>query len=235
MDSYRLAVIAHISAGSIALILFWTAGLMKKGTPVHRKVGQVYLLAMLGILLSGVPLVSAAFARGQVYGGLFLGYLLLLVSHSCWSAWRSIRDRRDRRRYFGPVFWFLTALVATAGVSISALGLSVGSGLLSTFGLVGLSVGIGAWRGWKRASNDPKWWLKEHYGAMIGNGVATHIAFLGVGLRKLLPAVDSGSLQLFAFTAPLFVAMAAAWWLNRKYGGKPAPRQRVDVTTAVEA
>lgn len=234
MDSYRIAVIAHISAGSIALILFWTAGLMKKGTPVHRKVGQVYLLAMLGILLSGVPLVSAAFARGQVYGGLFLGYLLLLVSHGCWSAWRSIRDRRDRNRYFGPVYWFLTALVSIAGVSISVLGLSVGSGLLSIFGLVGLSLGIGAWRSWRRADNDPKWWLKEHYGAMIGNGVATHIAFLGIGLRKLLPAVDSGSLQLFAFTAPLIVAVVAAWWLNRKYGGKPGPR-RVATSIAAEA
>lgn len=232
MDSYRIAVIAHIASGSIALILFWTAGFMKKGTPVHRKIGQVYLLAMLGILLTGIPLVTTAFARGEVYGGIFLSYLLLLVSNSCWSSWRAIRDRRDSKRYFGLVYWFLVGLVTFAGSSVSLLGLNIGSGLLSVFGLVGLSVGIGALRSWRRADSDPKWWLKEHYGAMIGNGVATHIAFLGIGLRKALPAFDGGSLQLFAFTAPVVVAIAAGFWLDRKYGGKPAKKRVAKQTGA---
>jgi len=175
--------------------------------------------------LTGIPLVTTAFARGEVYGGIFLAYLLLLVTNSCWSTWRAIRDRRDRKRYFGLVYWFLAGLVTVVGTSVSLLGLNIGSGLLSVFGLVGVSAGIGALRSWRRADTDPKWWLKEHYGAIIGNGVATHIAFLGIGLRKAMPGFDAGSLQLFAFTAPLIVAIAAGLWLNRKYGGKPAKRQ----------
>ena len=51
----------------------------------------------------------------------------------------------------------------------------------------------------------------------------THIAFLGIGLRKAVPALDPGSLQLLAFTAPIGVAIAAGWWLNRKYGKPAAP------------
>ncbi len=232
MDTYRIAVITHIAAGSIALILFWTAGLMNKGTPVHRKVGQGYLLAMLAVVLTGVPLVSASFARGQVYGGLFLGFLLLLVTTSCWMSWRAIRDRRDRKRYFGLVFWFLAGLTAVAGASVSLLGMNIGSGLLSIFGLVGVSIGIGAVRGWRRAGNDPKWWLKEHYGAMIGNGVATHIAFLGIGLGRAIPSFDPGKLQLVAFVGPVFVAIIAGFWLNRKYGGKPVKRRVAKPTAA---
>ncbi len=223
MDSYRMAVIAHVVAGSIALILFWTAGLMKKGTPMHRKVGRYYLAAMLSVVLTGVPMVSVIFARGQVYSGLFLSFLLVLVSTSSWSSWRAIRDRRDARRYFGPVYWLLVGLTGMAGASISLIGFNIGSGLFAIFGLVGVSVGISALRAWRRADQDPKWWLKEHYGAMIGNGVATHIAFLGIGLRKAVPSLDPGSLQLLAFTAPIGVAIAAAWWLNRKYGKATAP------------
>jgi hypothetical protein len=223
MDSYRMAVAAHLVAGSIALILFWTAGLMKKGTPLHRKVGRFYLGAMLAVVLTGVPMVSAIFARGQLYNGLFLSFLLLLVSTSCWSSWRAIRDRRDARRYFGPVYWLLVGLTGVAGASISLIGLNIGASLLAIFGLVGVGVGISGVRAWTRADQDPKWWLKEHYGAMIGNGVATHIAFLGIGLRKAVPALDPGTLQLLAFTAPIGVAIAAGWWLNRKYGEATAP------------
>ena len=224
MDLYQAIVYAHIAAGSVALILFWTAGLMKKGTTSHRRVGQFYLLAMVGVMLSGLVMVQAAFNRGQTYAGIFLGFLVLLVATSCWSSWRAIRDRRDRRRYYGLVYWTLTGLTTLVGVSVSALGFNIGATLLAVFGLVGVSVGIGAVRGYVRAQTDPKWWLKEHYGAMIGNGVATHIAFLGIGLRRLLPEADAGGLQLFAFTAPLLFAVIATVWLNRKYGGRRSAR-----------
>jgi hypothetical protein len=157
---------------------------------------------------------------------------VLLVSTSCWSSWRAIRDRHDPRRYFGPVYLLLVGLTLTAGVGISLLGLNIGSSLLSIFGLVGLFVGIGSVRAWHRSGSDPKWWLKEHYGAMIGNGVATHIAFLGIGLRKLIPGADHAALQLFAFTAPLLAAVVAGWWLNRKYGGKRRPAQAQGVVVS---
>ena len=90
--------------------------------------------------------------------------------------------------------------------------------LLQVFGGVGVMGGIGAWTSWRRSATDPKWWLKEHYGAMIGNGVATHIAFFGIGLRSLLPGVDPVLLQNFAWFAPLAASLVAAAWLNRKYG-----------------
>ena len=82
MDLYQAIVYAHIAAGSVALILFWTAGLMKKGTTSHRRVGQFYLLAMVGVMLSGLVMVQAAFNRGQTYAGIFLGFLVLLVATS---------------------------------------------------------------------------------------------------------------------------------------------------------
>ncbi|MCB1609706.1 MAG: hypothetical protein KDI71_22310, partial [Xanthomonadales bacterium] len=69
----------------------------------------------------------------------------------------------------------------------------------------------------------------------IGNGVATHIAFLGIGLRRLLPEADAGGLQLFAFTAPLLFAVIATVWLNRKYGGKAGARSAARVSKSAES
>lgn len=225
MDIATLPLVLHVAAGTVALATFWTAGLVKKGTPLHRRVGQVYLLAMLAIVLTGIPLVLQVTARGQPVGALFLTYLLVLVGNASWSAWRAIRDRRDRAAYFGPMYWFVAALTAGSGLAIIALGLQTGAVLLQVFGGVGVLGGIGALRGWRRSATDPRWWLKEHYGAMIGNGVATHIAFFGIGLRGLLPGVDPQLLQHFAWFTPLAGSLVAAWWLGRKYGRPAAPVQ----------
>ena len=226
MTPYSIIVTVHIVAGALALLLFWTSALMKKGTALHRRIGQVYLLSMLGVIITGVPLAHAILQRGSPIGALFLTYLLLLVSSACWSAWRAIRDRADRRAYFGPMYWFFATVIATCGIGMIVLGQLAGSMLLMVFGGVGVAGGIGAVRSWRRAPGDPKWWLKEHYGAMIGNGVATHIAFVAIGLRTAFPAVDPQLQQAVAWFGPLLAAVIAGWWLGRKYGRSRAPQDR---------
>lgn len=218
MDLATLPLTLHVVAGSLALVTFWSAGLARKGTPLHRRVGQVYLLAMLAIILTGIPLVLQLVNRGQPAGALFLTYLMVLVGNASWSAWRAVRDRRDRAAFYGTMYWFVAMLTAGSGMAIIALGTHAGALLLQVFGAVGVIGGIGAWTSWRRSASDPKWWLKEHFGAMIGNGVATHIAFFGIGLRSLLPGMDPGLLQHLAWFAPLAGAFIAAWWLGRKYG-----------------
>jgi hypothetical protein len=225
MDTYRLILVLHIASGASALLLFWTAALMRKGTPRHRWIGQLYLLSMLGVIISGVPLAHALIGRGQPVGALFLSYLLLLVSSACWNAWRAIRDRGDRRAYFGFTYWFLTVTVGAGGAAMIALGLHAGSALLMVFGSIGVLALLGSVHAWRRAPADPKWWLKEHYGAMIGNGVATHIAFIGVGLRNAIPALDPQLLQAIAWFGPLLGAVIATLWLQRRYG-RSTPRAR---------
>ena len=60
-----------------------------------------------------------------------------------------------------------------------------------------------------RLDAQPRWWLAEHYGAMLGNGVATHVAFLSIGLPRLLPAIDGDALHYLGWFAPL------VWWRCR--------------------
>ncbi|GAB2666526.1 hypothetical protein [Arenimonas aestuarii] len=231
MEPASIPLILHVAAGIVALVSFWTAGLVKKGTPFHRGVGRVYLLAMLGIVLTGVPLVLQLADRGHPVGALFLTYLLVLVGNASWFAWRAIRDRRDRAAFYGPMYWFVVVLTAVSGLAIIALGWQVGSVLLQVFGGVGVVGGIGAFFSWRRSASDPTWWLKEHYGAMIGNGVATHIAFFGIGLRGMLPGVDPQVIQLYSWFTPLAGAVIAGWWLNRKYG-RPAGKTQTSPSSS---
>lgn len=231
MNTYQAIVMLHVAAGTVALATYWTAGLVKKGTPLHRRVGQAYLLAMCGILATGLPMAAAALRADKPNVAAFLAFLLLLVAQACWTAWRAIRDRRSPERFFGKVYWGLTGACVLAGLGMVALGLRIGQPIFAVFGGIGALAGLGALRARRRSATDPKWWLKEHYGAMIGNGVATHIAFFGIGLRSLLPGVDPALLQNFAWFAPLLASFVAAAWLDRKYGRKAATTPRPQAAT----
>lgn len=223
MDAYRWFLLAHVAAGTVALATFWANALMRKGTPLHRRIGRIYLLAMLVVLASGVPLVLALFARGREWTALFLGYILLITGNACWSAWRAIRDRNDRARYYGTTYWVQAAAIGLAGLGIVVAGFSGGVLLMQVFGAVGVFAFFDAVASYRRAPRDPKWWLREHYGAMVGNGIATHIAFFGIGLRNALPGLDPVIAQNVAWLLPLAVGIGAAVWLDRRYGRPRAP------------
>ena len=207
----------HVLAGTIALTTFWAAALMKKGSTWHKRVGKIYLLAMTGVAVTALPLVLAYILEGQWVGAAFLAYLVVLVSHACRLAWLSIRWKRDFARYTGLGYRVSNAVLALSGVAVSVLGLVYGAWILVIFGLIGPLGALEARKFLRSRGADPKWWLKEHYGAMIGNGVATHIAFLQIGLMRLVPELGNTVVQHLAWFGPLAVAFAAGFWLDRRY------------------
>jgi len=219
MDTwYRASLIVHIAAGSIALATFWLAAFLRKGSPRHRRVGQAFLVAMIGVMASGVPLILGMIVRGRADVAVFLAFLLLLTGSGCWNAWSAIRRRREREAHFGGLFWSLAVMNALAGGAIVVLGFRLGALLFQIFGAVGVFFLVDAVLRWRKSAADPAWWLREHYGAMIGNGVATHIAFFSIGLRNAFPGIDPALTQHIAWFGPLAAAFVAAAWLNRRYG-----------------
>lgn len=51
---------------------------------------------------------------------------------------------------------------------------------------------------------------------MLGNGIATHVAFLAIGLPRLLPAIDGTALQYAAWFGPVGVAIIAKRVIDRR-------------------
>ncbi len=207
----------HALVGTVALITFWTAGLARKGSPLHKGVGKLYMIAMIAIVLTAIPLTLSMALRGHWVSATFLAYLVILVSHSCRLAWLAIRYKHDFARYSGRGLRVSASLLTLAGIIVVVIGVQFQAWLLIIFGLIGPLGGWGAWNLVRKGPQSPKWWLKEHYGAMIGNGIATHIAFMQIGLIRLVPELGSSVIQHLAWFGPLVLGLAAGFLLDRRY------------------
>ncbi|TWI13451.1 hypothetical protein [Aerolutibacter ruishenii] len=235
LAAYPAIATVHACIGAVALGAFWAAAFLRKGSPLHRRVGQVYLLAMTGILLTGAAMALGKALQGHVVASSFLGYLLLITAAAVWSSWRAVRDKSDVARYTGPVYVSLGAASFLAGAGVLALGLQKEAPLLVGFSIVGLAVGVDMLRKRLRRAQlarHPLWWRTEHYTAMLGNAVATHIAFLIIGLPKLLPSVGASGLYYAAWFGPLAAAAVAKVWLDRRHRLPPRAVARRGGATA---
>jgi hypothetical protein len=224
MNPYLAFKLVHVALGCVALLSFWTAGIARKGSPLHVAAGKVYLLAMAGLLAATVPMCWLAWFAGHQKMVMFLLYLLVITSTSVWLSWRAIRDRRDWARYTGPVYRALMWLNLASGLAIVGVGLFVAEQMqliIVSFSLIGLL----GFRNMRRFAAQPpteaRWWMRQHLNAMLGNGVATHIAFLSIGLPKLLPWLAGPVFQNVAWLAPLGVSALAGVYLTRKYLAAP--------------
>ena len=210
-------VLPHVLAGSVALLTLWTSGLTRKGSNIHRYSGRVYLTAMALIVITGIPLTLLTSVRGNLPAALFLGYLLILVSFSCMNAWRAVRSKRDFQRYTDSLYRVSAVVLGLCGIAVIGVGVHTGMVILMAFGCIGP---ITAWQAFgliRKGPRDARWWLREHFGAMIGNGIATHIAFLQIGLSSTFKSLDMAMIQNLAWLAPLAVGVIAAVVLGRKY------------------
>jgi hypothetical protein len=228
MTLHEAIALSHAAVGTLALASFWLAAAFRKGSPRHRLVGKIYLLAMVGILATGVPLAAQRFVAGQVTAGAFLAFLLLLTTTTVWASWRSIRDKHDPARYTGGIYRAFALANIAGGASVVLLGLREGDVLLAAFPLLGVLGGIDMLRKRARLARQPRWWITEHYSAMLGNGVATHIAFLAIGLPRLLPQIDGELLHHLAWFGPVAVMLVARVLLDRRWkaASDAAPRPK---------
>lgn len=231
MTAHKLFLYMHVGLGTLALATYWIAALAKKGSGPHRMAGKVYVLAMAGVLLPAIPLSWRALQHFSLTFGLFLFYLLLITGSAVWTAWSAVRRKRDFAAYAGPGFRRLGWANIAAGAAVLGIGAATMQPILLGFSAVGILSGRGKLLLAERGPAHPRWWMGEHIGAVLGCGVATHIAFLLIGLPRLLPAAWNGpGLQTFAWLAPLLVSALAGRALRRKYLPLPANKTAVAKT-----
>lgn len=224
MNLYLVFKLIHAALGCVALVSFWTAGTARKGSPLHVGAGKLYLLAMAGLLAATVPMCWLAWFAGHQKMVMFLLYLLVITSNSVWLSWRAIRDKRDWARYTGPVYRALMWLSLASGIAIVGVALFVAERMqliIASFSLIGILGFVRMRRFAAQPPTEPRWWLRQHLNAMLGNGVATHIAFLSIGLPRLLPILQGPLFQNIAWLAPLGVSALAGVYLGRKYLAAP--------------
>lgn len=217
MRLYELIRWAHIAAGAAALLGFWLTAAVRKGSGLHRRTGQFYLLAMAGVVATAVPIAIRAFMGGEPVRGTFLAYLVVVTLTPNWLAWRAIRDQRDIVAFAGTTYRALALVNIASGAAVLAAGLYYRVALLSGFSLVGLVSGAAMLRFAALRPDGPRWWLVQHYGAVIGGGTAAHIAFLNLGVARLLPPGWGSKAQVVGFFAPVLIALLVRLWLDHRY------------------
>src|SRR5688572_22541426 len=173
----------HLICGLAALILFWIPALTKKGGPRHRAAGRWYVRAMTIITVTGIALALLFLAQGRWQSAAFLLFLGVITGTSLWNGWRVLRAKQDPARYTTAMHSVVALLNIGGGAGMVALGIVAKMPLFYAFGPVGFVIGGGMLGLALRKPQDRKYWLYEHFGGMIGSGIASHVAFLAFGGR----------------------------------------------------
>jgi hypothetical protein len=106
--TYSPLLLAHISAGMIATLFGTVALLVRKGSPLHRKTGDVFVLSMMAMAGSGAYLAVMKSQRFNVFAGVFTFYLVATAALTVM-----------RRRPWTPRVELFLLLVALAAATSS--------------------------------------------------------------------------------------------------------------------
>lgn len=221
MQTYDFIRIGHVAIGTIGLMAFWTTAALPKGTRRHRRIGSLYLFAIVGVALTAIPLAAHAFVSGNDPLGVFLSYLIVVTASGTWIGWRAARTRRSAQIFVGGAYRPVAWLNVLSAMALLATGIATRSLLLTGMSTVGFYIGGRMLRFSRTTTTDRAWWLKHHYTGMVGSGVATHIAFLNLGFTRLVPSPYVPIAHYTAWFGPLLAALVAVWWLDRRYGRHP--------------
>lgn len=230
--TYKILLALHGLAGLVALATYWLAAFARKGSPWHRAVGKTYMIAMLAIVATATPMAIIIALQGKYALAIFLGYLAIVTSTGVWLGWRSIRRKGDQSAFRDRAYLAVALLNLAAAATSATVGAKIGNPLLIGFSAVGFVGGAQMLARRARPIANARWWLKEHYAAMIGCGVATHVAFLQIGfarLAQLLGLQPPAWYGMVGWFLPLGVAIVAGVWINRKY--MPRPRAAAPMPT----
>lgn len=217
---YKTLLTLHGLCGLVALATFWIAAFAKKGSPLHVRSGKVYLASMLGIMVTALPMAAIIGSTGRVGVATFLTYLVVITSTSMWLGRRAVRRKRDQPGFRDRAYLAAAVLNLIAAAVVFAVGVQLSMALLMGFSMIGLVTGTQMLIRRARHLDSPRWWLREHFGAMLGCGVATHVAFLAIGLDRTIRAIGidpPGWYHLIAWFMPLMISLFVGVWLNRKY------------------
>jgi hypothetical protein len=226
---------AHVAGGAVALIAFWVPALTRKGSPRHRAAGRVYVRGMSVVLATSLPLSIVSFVRGNWLGGTFLLYLFVITGAALYSGLRALKSKEGPRHYITPTYIAMAWALVLWGITVLAVGVATETWLLAGFSLIGLTAGPSALAFIRKPPADARFWWYEHFGGMIGTGIAAHVAFLNFGAQRLIPGFNLGDWGMLAWFTPVVIGLVATNRIEAHYRAKFARRPTPGSSPVVES
>lgn len=220
---HQILLYIHILVGAAALVLFWIPMAAKKGSPSHKKLGNLYAYAMYVVSISGIimcimvliaPLTIksklAVLDAEQLNGALlqarlfatFLLALSLLVFVSIKHGLLVLVAKHNRALLKTPFHLFSVASLTLSGVVVLYFGLMQNHTLYMIFGVLCSVTGVSIYHYIFKAQIKERQWIIEHLSAFVGSGIAVYTAFFAVGGRHLLSELLPGQWQVLPWVLP---------------------------------
>ncbi|HMG93521.1 MAG TPA: hypothetical protein VK589_25865 [Chryseolinea sp.] len=232
--NYSSILHIHTMIGVVVLTSFWVTAFSKKGGRVHRISGKIYLVGILVIIVSVIPMIVLALQQknnGQAIG---LAFLSVMTFVAAWIASQSIARKREIETYRNKMFVTLALALSAFGLVVLALNILHWSFLYIFFACTGLTLAGSMWFIIFKKEVNPGWHLSQHLNGVALLFAATHGSFLRFGLTKLIPLIpDSKEFNTFAQTTVILLALLLRLTLGKWYVKKFFPKVRKPESVAV--
>ena len=227
--AFSILLWSHVTAGGIALALFWIPLAVKKGSKVHRRAGWGYSIAMWFAAATALAVCAVRLSDGSPendFGAIFLAYVAVLAANNAATGIRVLRTKSrtaPSRNFFDLGS---SGLLLAASAVIGVLGIRTGTTLFLAFAGLGALLGLGQLRFWLRPpASRIEWWF-EHLGNMIAACIATLTAFAVTNVRFL----GLQEFALVAWLAPGVIGGVAIALYQRHYRHQFAARANSPAT-----
>lgn len=227
----------HISAGVIAMLLFWIPITTRKGGLNHRRFGTAYVVTMYTVALSAIIMCAMVLSAPEFFKAAWyeksnnpaqltrningfwtlLLVLSLLTYNAVNQAMVALKTKRDRslarqlHHVIAPVALLISAIVLFY-LTLNGIGNSILGYVFSVFGVIS-AIQVLHYAFAKEVA--PNRWLLEHLSSMCGSGIAVYTAFFAFGARHVL--AELGQWQLLFWIAPGILGGIAIHFWTRKY------------------
>lgn len=216
MVSNQAMMLFHSVAGAALLVFYWRTLLSRKGSRDHKRLGRTYLILLVPLMISIVPITLAEAQQQGPARLLQLVYLGLVVATAGWTAWRAVVDRGDPNRYRGTVFRILACCLFGAGVALLIVGIAKSNVLTVGFSMIGVVYG-GAMLGFLGREPTAQWWLDWHLNGVALLFAATHASFIGLIARHGLPGLAGEVMHGLTQLGTIAFAYGFRQWLGWRY------------------
>jgi hypothetical protein len=225
---YTLIMHIHTMIGAVVLISFWVTAFSIKGGRIHRISGKIYLVGILAILVSVIPMIIYSLTRKNYTSALGLGFLSVMTFAAAWIASQSIARKREIKIYRNRAFVVLALVLSLFGLLILVLNILYGSFLYVFFACTGLTLAATMWWIVIKKEVQPGWHLAQHLNGVALLFAATHGSFLRFGLTKLIPIIpDSEAFNTFAQTSIILLALVLRITVGKWYIKRLSPRREI--------
>ena len=233
----------HIATGSVGLIVIWIPVAGRKGGPLHRRAGTLFVQSMIatGFTAVGISLTTlydptgthphladhAVFSDPQaitnIYGWMML-YLATLTINLAWQGWLSLRNGTAHHRNRAWHNLLSQFLLSVASANCLLTGITASEPMMMGISMVGFAtVATNLWFIYK-PQPLPHDRIKEHIKCLIGAGISVYTAFFAFGAVRLLPEL---ALQPGLWAVPLVVGLTLIIYHQRAVTRPPARKWRV--------